>query len=126
MKFVVVDDDPQVCQIVCLWLVDFGEAIGCADLETAREFHGVDAFVVDLTVLGDMYSWQHSHRAIAALLDHHPGALVILLTALGLNPIEDILQDIERLGHPHPKHVQKGRNARSELIDLLTHLEVAS
>jgi len=64
-----------------------------------------DVYVFDISAVSGLYDrMQWSWSPICNLMDHHPGAIVIILSAVGRRYAEEVLDDIEERSGTRPHY----------------------
>lgn len=91
----VVDDEPQICELLSIYLRKQGyETSSAGSSKAAHEFlgsHPTDLVVLDIGLADD-----DGLRVLVDIKKQHPAVKVIMLTGMGL--VEDLLQEAVQKG----------------------------
>jgi len=92
---VIVDDEPQIRDLLSMYLVKQGYRVStAADSAELEKILGVDP--VDLVVLDIGLAEEDGLRVLDQLKTNRPGLLVVMLTGMGF--VEDLLQEAHQKG----------------------------
>ncbi len=91
----VVDDEPQVRELLCLYLQSHGYQVtsACASAECLQL---LEKNPVELVVLDIGLAQEDGLTLLPTLKSEHPGVKVVMLTGMGF--VEDLLQEAQQKG----------------------------
>ncbi len=94
-RILIVDDEPQVRELLCLYLLRHGYDVSTAgsSTETLELLHGnpVDVVVLDISL-----AQEDGLKVLSMIKSEHPHLKVIMLTGMGF--VEDLLEEAQQKG----------------------------
>ena len=95
------------------------------DVFTANQWRA-DIYVFDISALCPMLDQHSAYSPICALMEDHPGAVIVIGSAVGYSYAENVLDDVERVSGTRPKYFDaaRGFDGLDELmVELTAELE---
>ena len=94
-RILIVDDEPQVRELLCLYLLRHGYDVSTAgsSAETLELLQGTPA---DVVVLDISLAQEDGLKVLAMIKSEHPSLKVIMLTGMGF--VEDLLEEAQQKG----------------------------
>ena len=115
-RLMVVDDEPQVRELLSLYLEQRGFEV-CSAASTAETLEVLDRKPVDLVVLDIGLAEEDGLKLLSALKTRYKNVKVVMLTGMGF--VEDLLQEAQQKGADG--YVSKTLPL-DELMQTITHL----
>ena len=96
MRFVFIDDDPDSRQLWLEWAEDKGHRAWAVESAFEAKDLVADYYVFDLSAVGDILQPHMMYSPICSLLELHPGATIITVSAMSQLTVEDVIADVQK------------------------------
>lgn len=96
-----IDDDPDCRRQWLEWAKDNGYTAKAFESAFEANQYVADCYVFDISAVGG-FSMDHAYAPIARLIEDHPGAEIIVGSAMSRNAVEDALDEVEQAAGRRP------------------------
>ena len=99
-RIVFINDDPEDRRLWLRWARDKKYIAHAVDnILDANKIPGVDYYVFDISVVCPILSLHMAYSPICTLAENHPGATIVIVSAIGEGSVDDIVEEVkERTG----------------------------
>lgn len=113
-KFVFIDDDKDSAEQWLRWAAAKGYRYKHVDSALEANKIVADFYVFDISAVGGIFQPHHAYSPISTIAENHPGAILVIVSGIPKDQIEDIIDDVERACGVRPLYGGWGKHTDFE------------